>query len=721
MLDLNEADANRPAFALRLEGGHGRLKLTRPFPVRANDRKGDASLLGTLVELVLDLGAIRGSVRFRGGWTAVRTFHTELVSAVIDLDLEALSRAAPGPTLFVEGALAAERGMRASLREGKRVVAFDAAIRWRDDDALVVLDQVRASERRGPSALADVLDALAPSGAKLEPETGAVRIPRPVRRFLAEALLPLGMRVPVVRGLAHAPPTVHVDGRGRSILRIAVGSAAARASSLGSTPTEPPTDVHRRARLVASVTAALAEGDITAAARELERLRDRLFGEDHAALRATCALEGFVGADGIHEHAEGLLPSLARARSALASPDLTRFEHEVREWLAREPSDAFAAAALVQMAERVRPTDASRARWLARQAAARLGRISYLLGEPRENDWLRALAERAIELGEGEIPPALVEDLLPALGVRSAAGSALELAAAGLPIGDVGSLEGLAPEVVSPALPLALEALGRTELADHAWQRLRTREDAETAALVAARDERRGDRLAALESWDRAASLAEREGRLGDTRRAWVRAGRLAHALSLDEAAALRLERALDVRAPIAARDAVELVSAVRSVDAVELAGRIEQLVMAAVAADGGESPELVGALEELLGWALERGAATRARALHAALTRVRPDRAKLEELSLEPPETEDPRRRAERLRAEGKLGEAAEALAALGTTERDAATLRAALDLAERAGATQTAARIIDTLLEWVGPGPVADALARRRTRLGL
>jgi hypothetical protein len=57
--------------------------------------------------------------------------------------------------------------------------------------------------------------------------------------------------------------------------------------------------------------------------------------------------------------------------------------------------------------------------------------------------------------------------------------------------------------------------------------------------------------------------------------------------------------------------------------------------------------------------------------------------------------------------------------LAALGKDERDAATLRAALDLAERSGARDTALHIIDTLLGWIGEGPVAESLRKRRERL--
>ena len=132
---------------------------------------------------------------------------------------------------------------------------------------------------------------------------------------------------------------------------------------------------------------------------------------------------------------------------------------------------------------------------------------------------------------------------------------------------------------------------------------------------------------------------------------------------------------------------------------------------LAAIRGDGHD--------QQLLGWALERHAPSRARALHAALARVRPERADHYLLPEEPSEPEEPRRRAERLRNDGKLAEAAATLAELGKRERDAATLRGALDLAERAGAKDTALDIVDTLLEWIGSGPVADSLRKRRERL--
>ncbi len=718
MLSVERAEPSAPAFSLRFERGRGHLVLSRPFEVSGEDRRGQGSVFGRVVELDLDLGPVRGGVRLKGGWSSVRTHHTELASAVLELDLEALSRMVAGPTLLLEGALPQARGLRLCLREGRRVIALDAWPRFRDGDLLLALRDLRASERRGPTVLADVIEALAPAGARLDAEAGVVVLASPARRLLAEALLPLGMRVPGVRGLPHAPPAVIVDPRGRAVVRLALGSAAA---ALGSTP-EDIERAHAEARLTAGITSALAEGDVDAARHELTKVRARLDDATRDEARAACVLASRdLDVDDPAELAgKTLLPALARARRAVSAGGREDLERSVRAWLELEPSDALASTLLVRLAEEARRSDGPRARWLARHAATRIARLPIADGAPGETAWVTALAGRAIELGEGELSREAIEDLLPALGVARLVGPSLELAAAGLPAVAGGALDDLRPEETSAALALALEALGRPELADRAWQRLRQREDAEIAGLVAARDERRGDRLSALESWDRAAELSARAGRTADARRAWIRAGSVAHALSLDEAAGVRLERALGARQAVTPEDAVALVSAIRRADLVELAGRIEQLVIVALSADGGESPELVGALEELLGWALERGAATRARALHAVLGRIRPERADIDELPDEPVEPEEPRRRAERLRSEGRLEEAAATLAALGKSERDAATLRAALDLAERAGARPTAIHIIDTLLGWIGEGPVAEGLRKRRERLG-
>lgn len=705
MLSTEAAAPSSPAFALRFERGRGRLVLTRPFEVRLDARADDddGACFARLSALELDLGPTRGALRLRGGWTSVRTHRTEALSAVIEVDPSAvaLPTSAGAARVALEGA-GPGGGLRVSFREGRRALACELHPRWRGEDLLLAVRALRATSTRGPSALADLLDLLRGLGAELDAEAGVVVLARPAARLLGEALLPLGMRIPATRGAALDGPTISIDERGRPVLRLRLGASVATPtpSSAGRVPapTQSQADPHAEARLLAPFTRALAVGDVASARHELARVRTRLAPSTLEEMSASLALEPEPEAALAPPTGEGLLPRLARARQA-ASSSREAAELAVRAWLAIEPSDWLAGATLVRMAEETRLEDRGRARWLARQAAERIAHIAASLKSA--SDELGPLTRRAVEIAEGELPAELAHELLPVLARGRTDRDALPL------------------EEPSAALALALEALGRSDDASSVWSRLRGSEDAETVALVAARDARRGETLAALEGWDRAAELAARLGRAADARRAWVRAADLALSLSLEEAASERLERALDTLHAITADDAVSLVATVRRAGLVELAGRVEQLVIVAITADGGESPALLGALEELLAWAVERGAATRARALHATLARVRPERAALEPLPPEPAEPEDPRRRAERLRNEGRLAEAASVLAALGKSERDAATLRGALDLAERADARETARDIIDTLLGWVGEGPVAEALRRRRSRL--
>ncbi|MBN8614452.1 MAG: hypothetical protein J0L92_27880, partial [Deltaproteobacteria bacterium] len=233
MLSVERAEPSSPAFSLRFERGRGHLVLARPFDITAEDRRGGARAFGRIVELDLDLGPVRGGLRVKGGWSSLRTQRTELVSGVLEVDLEALSSLVVGPTVSVEGALPRGRGVRIAMREGARVLAFDVSPRWRDADLMLVIHDLRASERRGSTALADLLDTLSVLPARLDAEAGAIVLERPIRHLLAEGLLPLGMRVPGIRGVALGAPAVVVDGRGRAILRVAIG-ASASAASIGS-------------------------------------------------------------------------------------------------------------------------------------------------------------------------------------------------------------------------------------------------------------------------------------------------------------------------------------------------------------------------------------------------------------------------------------------------------------------------------------------------------
>lgn len=726
MPSVDRANASTPAFSLRFERGRGRLVLASPHPVEVEDPGGRRRPIARLASLELDLGALHGGLRLRGGWSTVRTFRTELVSLTIDVDLAELSALGRGPRVLVEGVSEAGSELRILVREAERAIALEACPRWRDADLVLAVRDVRATARRERSALADVLDALRPIRGRLDRDAGVLVVPQPLRSLLAEALLPLGMRIPAARGLLVERPRVVVDGRGRALLRIDAGASAELSRALGRGGLEAREAarveaLHVEARRLGALTLALAEGRTDGARRELEARRATLAPERAAELEAACALEDDEGVEGdAATRGEALLPALLEVRSAArrlgrGGDERDELERALDRWLAREPSDTFAALELLGLAEGARSVDAEASRALARRAAGYVARLSITSASDETT-----LAERVLELTEGQLPRALVEELLPALGVARWVDSTLALSDAGLPaIGAPAAIEDASLEDVRPATALALDAIGRPELADRAWERLREDDDPRVARLVAARDERRGERLRALEGWARAAELAAAAREATSARRASIRAASLARSLGLDEVARAHVERALDASGAMSVEDTLALANLVRGARWVELSARVEALVLAAASGERGARADVVGTIEELFDWALERGATSRARALRDALVRARPDRAELTLLPSEPAMPEAPRAKAERLRAEGRLDEAARVLFELGREERDAATSRAALDLAERSGDATLAIEIIELLLAWVGEGPARQALTRRRQRL--
>jgi hypothetical protein len=70
-------------------------------------------------------------------------------------------------------------------------------------------------------------------------------------------------------------------------------------------------------------------------------------------------------------------------------------------------------------------------------------------------------------------------------------------------------------------------------------------------------------------------------------------------------------------------------------------------------------------------------------------------------------------------LRGAGQGGAAARALARAGVVRRDAATLRAAIELAMRAEAWDDAATVVREALEVVGDGPARSYLAARAAEI--
>jgi hypothetical protein len=630
---------------------------------------------------VLDLGVQRGGVRIAGGWTGLRTQRTEVTRGSLVVQPSALVLSGLFAWSFdgVEGDT-----FRISLQDGDCVFAFDAVPRWRGQDLAVALRNVRATERRTPTAWSELLGALERRlDATLDEGTGEVIFHRPLRAILKSTFLRWGMRIPSIEGAVLSPPILVMKHAGEPTIRIELQREAAR---LVDTSALAP---------AAPVTVALARGELANARQALEAGRARLGERLAEELEAAIAIEGNVSESKALVGAS-LMTHLQALEGAMQNPAATLSEVEtaVRDWLAWEPSARFASAWLMS---RAAEATHERGGLLSQLALSQL--VMAARGSDAPASLLAAVTESILR-SDGEVPVDAAGQLLTWLTPKA---------------------EGESLEVV--AVAALYDATGRPAEADVYWQRARQIDHPQAARMVALREEKRGQGLAALEAWDRAADLAEATEQTHLLRAASARSACIAAKLGLAEIASTRLERAL----PLSATDASRFAFEVRRSNLIPLAPSAEEALLRHVhaaafssVAHASDSPFLVAALEELLAWSIERAVYERAHALRAALTSLRPDRADLDALPPRPLSAPEPtRKRAERLRAEGKLAEAADALHALGIEEHDAATLRAALDLAERATANETAIAILDTLLAWIPSGPVAENLQRRRAKL--
>ena len=675
--------AKLPNFSLRFDRGRASLALQAPCTLLSDTSASDGAALssGIIESLVLDLGPQRGGVRITGGWTGLRTHRTEVTRGALSLHPSAMARAGLEAWSFdgVEG-----EAFRVSFREGDGVFAFDAIPRWRGQDLAVSLRNVRATERRTPTAWSELMGALERRfGAVLDEGTGEVVFQRPLRALFKSTFLRWGMRIPSLDGAVLSPPTLITKHAGEQTIRIELQREAVHAVDTSAlVPTAP-------------VVIALVRGELANARQALEAARPRLDVRLAAELEAAIAIESDAGESKVLLGAS-LMTHLQALEGAMRSPATTTSDLEiaVRDWLAWEPSPRFASALLTNFAEAASPERASMLSQLA---------LSQVVNAARAG----ATPERLLELitasilrSDGEVPVDAAGQLLAWLAPRATDDGLETVAVAAL-----------------------YDATGKPGEAEIYWQRARQVDHPQAARMVALHEEKRGQGLAALEAWDRAADLAEAADQPQLVRLASARAACIAAKLGLGEIAAGRLTRAL----PLSPSDASRFAFEVRRSNILSLALAAEDSLLRHVhaqaftaAPQASDSPFLVAALEELLAWSIERAVYERAHQLRAALMSLRPDRADLDAL---PPRIalapEPTRKRADRLRAEGKLAEAADALHTLGVEEHDAATLRAALDLAERAGARETAIAILDTLLAWIPSGTVAENLQRRRAKL--
>ncbi|MCX7808855.1 MAG: hypothetical protein N2515_09615, partial [Deltaproteobacteria bacterium] len=452
-------------------------------------------------------------------------------------------------------------------------------------------------------------------GFEFDSERGVIALKHPLERLLAEALLPFGMRLPKSRGCEGALLSARTGSHGQLLVLFEVnGPSAARggASSRSSGEYEARDRVHFEMRRAKGVLQAMRASHLERAAELLQAIEKDLEPTWNAELHAWLAIDGGNGfsaskiADPLilswFEAFHGIR-SLRHLETALGLCGIGQeIQLRISKWLSVEPSHIFAGTALLAWAQEVRPQHLGLSRWLAKQAAERLGHLPHV---PQEAMPFVALA---VVWSEGAISAALAKDLLHLLGWPVAEGMA------------------------SPyplALALLLEASDQVELAERIWREVESGADPEAEPFLARRDEKRGLHLRAFERWQNVAHRWRSEGRKAEARSAFFEVLRLALQLGLRDEARVAAEEILDFGLALEPRELACLASQMRRYQLHFGDGfdRLGKLVMQAIEIDRGETPELVAALEELLEQAIETGRGIQAKAFASLLRRIRPDR----------------------------------------------------------------------------------------------
>lgn len=674
----------RPRFGLRFEGGRGVIALARPLALGGG--------VGVVSALEADLGRLPSPIDLRAGASRFRHRRARALSAEVRIDLDALARelSPEGTELRVLGG-AGEGAIAISVRDAVRTIAADLVPAWDVDDLSIAVVGARAAVDGPRTPTGDVIAALERAGAVLDRELGVLRLGDVLWRALAEALVPHGWRVPVLRGLGRGAP--RVEGRALVLRAGAAEPIGARARQ-----------AFEQARALAAVYAAMAgDGDALRIARELAARMPRTI--ELEAIQGELALHAGHELDATAREPGDARTEALRLRGSLARRDVEAAAAHARRLAEVERCDDLAIEALRAASALASAEDPAVAADLAARALARRPREAELALE-----WLERAARapdadtlvggvrglRATIAGpqRGDVLRAAAA-LLGRAGEHGEARRAWEEASALAPE-DPGALEGLAG---------ALDAIGRHDEALAAWDRavaLHREADGAARALLAA---------------------AELAGRSGHTAGAAARLEAASARASSDELRAEALARLAAIRRAAGARDAaVEAES--------ELFG-IAERVTSTFVVDGLFAAARAAIAEQAD--ARARGAIGALRRSGAPSEPVRALERELEAIELDALEREapedsesDPAERAlraraiaERLRAAGRLGDAARALARAGAITRDAATLRAALELADKAGATDAALEVIERALEVVGSGPARAALERRRDEI--
>jgi len=802
-----------PRFDVRFEPEGGLLELAKPLRIAAVE----------IESLSLALGRVRFPLAVGGGAVRFRTRRTTARRARIRIDLRALAAlcAERGVQLRFAGATR-DGALRCVLVDAAGVLAFEATPLPDGADVAFALRAARAATDGPAPALARVLAALRPLGVTLDGESGLLRLRRPLRLVLREALASHGWRVPDERGVRLASPRLDdrsltlatsSDGASETLSGAPAPSASedrqpaaqhdarelAHAESDGSAARD--LALREDARLLAPVMVALEASDTDAARARIERLVAR--GDASAVRPALRELSAALSVDVGDPRAGFEVASLRVAeddvvaaslaaslslRLALRAGDADAAASAARRVDACESAGELAAAAMQAAARAFDATRIGVRSELLTRAAARSPSDARLAAE----SVAASVAAGDLQAAERTARRALTEIAEPAARVSVVRAAAAELAsdAAALALAPLWD-EGLALAADDPLLLVAAsraqlasgDTLGALTLIDRAASaslalgepRLAAAQLAHAAMLATAlgRDDGAAERLAnaaALDPEDGAilaalAATQERIGAMDDAASAYARLLALGPGrMQIDAPVAatrLHLARAepRDARAFFEAARRVapahpalpELSAAVdaaiadgwtsspgslRAIDVFALAGvardasdpaAVVRAVCDALRAGvpAGELPALVAA-GRLAVHRLTHAEAAQLRAtladLVAAVSEHIVDESDL--AALEPHASTDEARAvlagrsAQLLRGAGQGGPAARALARAGVVRRDAATLRAAIDLAMRAEAWDDAASIVQEALEVVGDGPArAQLIARAAT----
>jgi hypothetical protein len=658
-VDLSEG----PRFDLSVVRGQGRLRLARPLPFA----------FGRIDALDVDLGPLAFPLDLRRGPSTFRTRRAaaRMVRARVD----------------VRGLLAHRARLLAPTPSGGHVLVED---RWgalalhltacgEGADLHLVPGDLRAVHAEPAPPLDRFRQVLLDLDLDLDPEWASVRFAKVLRSLLAEALLPLGWRIPDTRALSLAPP----KREGPWLL-------------LASTRRPPRRDpaLERSRRLAPCL---FEQAELPAVVDEVTRSE-------------------LVALELLEPSPDERRPA-ARA-AALRRPDapVAAFER----YAAEEPVAPLAAAALVEG-------------WRRGGDVSLLARAQRRLPEDLElaEAWIGALADEASETLADELTRLLDG---AARADRGRWTRRLGLAAAPRPEAAPLLLQVLRG---GPDLEVleALAAVHRGQGADEA-ERACLEELAEEA-------ERRGDRPRAVEAFERLAALTEAGPRAiayaervarerpEDAAAAARWARRLRHHGDIE--AAERIEdRVLTLlprldpgpgRAP-ADPEPLERVRQVlrEAAAATDDPARRDVLSTAAGVASAPEGP--VPAEEADLAARIDGLDASPA-ARGALLRRLReedrwPEDAerawRLLRWCEDPEQTADVASRlAAHFERAGRRGDAALAQVHVGVARRDAVQLRRALGEAEAADDPEVVGRALELILEGLGPGPGRARLAAR------